>query len=58
MLKEDGPSFLLVKVSELADDVGKVGVWALNPPRSQSGFKRPPWEGYRDLTQSRARECL
>jgi len=26
MLKEDGPSFLLVKVSELAEDVGRVGI--------------------------------
>jgi sulfopyruvate decarboxylase subunit beta len=26
MLKEEGPSFLLVKVSELADDVGRVGI--------------------------------
>ena len=26
MLKQDGPSFLLVKVSELADDVGRVGI--------------------------------
>lgn len=26
MLKEDGPSFLLVKVSELADDVGRVEI--------------------------------
>jgi sulfopyruvate decarboxylase subunit beta len=26
MLKEDGPSFLLIKVSELADDVGRVEI--------------------------------
>lgn len=26
MLKEDGPAFLLVKVSELSDDVGRVGI--------------------------------
>jgi len=26
MLKQEGPSFLLVKVSEMADDVGRVGI--------------------------------
>jgi sulfopyruvate decarboxylase subunit beta len=37
MLKEDGPSFLLVKVSELADDVGRVGI---EPPAITERFRK------------------
>jgi sulfopyruvate decarboxylase subunit beta len=37
MLKEDGPSFLLVKVSELADDVGRVGI---DPPAITERFRK------------------
>jgi thiamine pyrophosphate-dependent acetolactate synthase large subunit-like protein len=36
MLKQDGPSFLLAKVSELADDVGRV---ALEPPAMTERFR-------------------
>jgi sulfopyruvate decarboxylase beta subunit len=36
MLKQDGPSFLLVKVSELADDVGRI---ALEPPAMTERFR-------------------
>jgi sulfopyruvate decarboxylase subunit beta len=36
MLKQDGPSFLLVKVSELADDVGRV---AIEPPAMTERFR-------------------
>lgn len=37
MLKEDGPSFLLVKVSELADDVGRVDI---EPPAMTERFRK------------------
>jgi sulfopyruvate decarboxylase subunit beta len=37
MLKEDGPNFLLVKVSELADDVGRVGI---EPPAITERFRK------------------
>ena len=37
MLKEDGPSFLLVKVSELADDVGRVDI---EPPAITERFRK------------------
>jgi sulfopyruvate decarboxylase subunit beta len=37
MLKEDGPSFLLVKVSELADDVGRVDI---EPPTITERFRK------------------
>jgi sulfopyruvate decarboxylase subunit beta len=37
MLKEDGPSFLLVKVSELADDVGRVEI---EPPAITERFRK------------------
>jgi sulfopyruvate decarboxylase subunit beta len=36
MLKEDGPGFLLVKVSELSDDVGRVGI---EPPAMTERFR-------------------
>ena len=36
MLKQDGPNFLLVKVSELADDVGRV---LLEPPAMTERFR-------------------
>jgi len=37
MLKEDGPSFLLVKVSELADDVGRIDI---EPPAITERFRK------------------
>jgi sulfopyruvate decarboxylase subunit beta len=37
MLKQEGPSFLLVKVSELADDVGRV---AIEPPGMTKRFRK------------------
>ena len=42
MLQEDGPSFLLVKVSEMADDVGRV---ALEPPVITARFRQAAMGG-------------
>jgi thiamine pyrophosphate-dependent acetolactate synthase large subunit-like protein len=42
MLKEDGPSFLLIKVSELADDVGRVEI---EPAAMTERFRKAAMEG-------------
>ncbi len=42
MLKEDGPSFLLVKVSELADDVARVDI---EPAAMTERFRRAAMRG-------------
>ena len=42
MLKEEGPSFLLVKVSELADDVGRVDI---EPPAITERFRKAAMRG-------------
>jgi sulfopyruvate decarboxylase beta subunit len=42
MLKQDGPSFLLVKVSELAEDVGRV---AIEPEAMTERFRRAAMGG-------------
>ena len=42
MLKEDGPSFLLIKVSELADDVGWVEI---EPAAMTERFRKAAMEG-------------
>ena len=42
MLKEEGPSFLLVKVSELADDVGRVDI---EPPAITERFRKAAMGG-------------
>jgi len=43
MLKEDGPSFLLVKVSELAEDVGRVGI---EPAAMTERFRKAAMGGH------------
>ncbi len=42
MLKEDGPSFLLVKVSELSDDVGRVEI---EPAAMTDRFRKAAMKG-------------
>jgi sulfopyruvate decarboxylase beta subunit len=42
MLKEEGPSFLLVKVSELTDDVGRVDI---EPPAITERFRKAAMGG-------------
>src|SRR5207247_10084024 len=52
MLKEDGPSFLLVKVSEMAEDVGRGGVEPA--ARTERLRKAAVWSGGARASVARA----